>query len=104
MDKKDRLIEKLEELKIAVSNYFTLETDMKSGRAYPKENVKHIMRYEKDKIEKLLPEIAQLEQEIKDSEITDEKPIDKDWIFEIMDKTNAFAKQLIKDHFNRHNQ
>ena len=28
--------------------------------------------------------------------------IDKDWIFEIMNKTNAFAKQLIEDHFNRH--
>jgi hypothetical protein len=28
--------------------------------------------------------------------------IDKEWIFEIIDKTNQFAKQLIKDHFNRH--
>jgi hypothetical protein len=28
--------------------------------------------------------------------------IDKKWIFEILDKTNAFAKQLIEDHFNRH--
>ena len=31
-----------------------------------------------------------------------EKGIDKNWIMEILDKTNAFAKQLIEDHFNRH--
>ena len=28
--------------------------------------------------------------------------IDKNWILEIIDKTTAFAKQLIIDHFNRH--
>lgn len=28
--------------------------------------------------------------------------IDKEWIFEIIDKTNKFAKQLITDHFDRH--
>jgi hypothetical protein len=30
--------------------------------------------------------------------------IDKDWIFEIINKTNQFAKQLIEDHFKRHTE
>jgi MoxR-like ATPase len=30
------------------------------------------------------------------------KEINEDWILEILDKTTDFAKQLIKDHFNRH--
>jgi hypothetical protein len=28
--------------------------------------------------------------------------IDEEWIYEILDKTNAFAKQLIEEHFKRH--
>jgi hypothetical protein len=28
--------------------------------------------------------------------------IDKDWIFEIIDQTSKFSKQLIQDHFDRH--
>ena len=32
------------------------------------------------------------------------KTISKEWIFEILDKTNAFAKQLITNHFDRHPQ
>ena len=37
-------------------------------------------------------------------EVMDEKlsAADEKWIIEIIEKTNAFAKQLIKDHFNRH--
>ena len=28
--------------------------------------------------------------------------IDKEWIFEIIEKTNRFQKQLIEDHFELH--
>jgi hypothetical protein len=28
--------------------------------------------------------------------------LNKNWIFEIIDKTSVFAKQLITDHFDRH--
>jgi len=34
--------------------------------------------------------------------VVKETSVDKEWIYEIMDKTNAFAKQLIENHFNRH--
>ncbi len=30
------------------------------------------------------------------------KGIDKEWIFEIIDKTTEFQKQLITNHFNNH--
>ena len=33
---------------------------------------------------------------------TQDRLISKEWIFEIIDKTNSFAKQLIIDHFDRH--
>ena len=43
-------------------------------------------------------DIAKLEAQLKEQK----EGIDKEWIFEIIDKTNAFAKQLIEDHFKRH--
>ena len=50
-----------------------------------------------------LKEIVVIEKQSEEQSITDYK-IDKEWIFEILNKTNEFAKQLIVDHFKRHNQ
>lgn len=46
---------------------------------------------------------SQIEQLFR-KEASDNKlsPADKEWIDHILDKTNAFAKQLIEDHFRRH--
>jgi hypothetical protein len=61
------------------------------------ENSQYVqLTYTKEGFNTAIKEIASL---IEQQQPTD---IDKKWIFEIMDKTNAFAKQLIEDHFKRH--
>ena len=54
--------------------------------------------YSKKALDRLINEISTLP-----LDVPNDAGIDKKWIFEIIDKTTEFQKQLINDHFERHN-
>jgi hypothetical protein len=60
-----------------------------------------ITKYPTHKIALYAKDIVSLIQQGIDEAQNGSHKIDKDWIFEILDKTNNFAKQLIKEHFQR---
>jgi len=69
--------------------------------------IKHAVAFsgvESNAIVEAMQEYAEAWHSAKMQEVMDEKlsAADEKWIIEIIEKTNAFAKQLIKDHFNRH--
>lgn len=69
-----------------------------------KEGSEHVRKVFIDPVIEAMQEYAELWHTAKMQEVMDEKlsAADEKWIIEIIEKTNAFAKQLIKDHFNRH--
>jgi hypothetical protein len=89
MDKRDELIKKLEEMIKLWENLSIMNG-----------SIGYIAGL--NKIDELQLIIASLKAEIKKEKKNDNLyPANEKWIIEIIDKTNAFAIQLIKDHFNK---